>query len=62
MPNVSKVKEITRKALEMMHTELSDDDIERCVDYAWTLHDLGMSEQEAAITACKEFILIERSF
>ena len=45
-----------------MHTELSDDDIERCVDYAWTLHDLGMSEQEAAITACKEFILIERSF
>ena len=62
MPNVSKVRQLARQALEMMQTDLTDEEKEGCIDYAWTLNDLGMPEREAVIAACKEFFLKERSF
>lgn len=62
MPNVSKVREITRQALKTMRVDLTEEQIEECVDYAWTLNDLGLSEHDAAVTACKEYLNIERSF
>lgn len=62
MPNVSKVRQLARQTLEMMQTDLTDEEKEYCIDYAWTLNDLGMSEREAVIAACKEFVLKERSF
>lgn len=58
---MAEVKELARKTLELMHTDLSEDDTEGCIDYAVTLHELGMTEREAVITACKEFLLLERS-
>lgn len=45
-----------------MQVDLTEEQIEECADYAWTLNDLGLSEHDAAVMACKEYLNIERSF
>ena len=34
MPNVSKVRQLARQTLEIMQTDLTDEEKEDCIDYA----------------------------